>query len=220
LNGDGNHKGGAMNLYNSNVTVSNSNFTGNKAISGGAINFECTSLEKCSLVMNNSRMENNSASVKGGSIFYNYLKPALTGIFHKNNTAPYGNNYASYPVRIGLINSTMGDEIIFDNVGSGINLPDTVKFALLDHDDQITTLEASSQISITSINQSEARVEGNNVVQVINGVATFESLSAVATPGSRNLKFKISSKILRDKKIQQMNNITGTQPEVTMNFRF
>ena len=35
--------GGAISLFNSEVIIKNSTFTGNKAIKGGAISFECTS---------------------------------------------------------------------------------------------------------------------------------------------------------------------------------
>ena len=49
---------------------------------------------------------NNSASINGGAIYYNYDSPVLEGMnTFENNSAYYGNDIASYSIQANLIES-------------------------------------------------------------------------------------------------------------------
>jgi len=213
-------KGGAFNLFNSKVDISNSSFNSNKALRGGAISFEWDSLTKCSLDLNNNTFENNIAIEHGGAINYNYLNPSSTGNTFRNNSAQYGNNFASYPVRIGKINSMANEKIYLTNVGPGITLSSGLELALIDYDNQVISTDQSSQILIIAKNQSNSRIGGTNAIVVKNGIANFDSLSAVSEPGSPNIPFLVSSQGIDESKVLSVFNSTVTQPDLIMDFRF
>ena len=213
-------RGGALTLLNSEVTIRNSSFYLNKAEEGGSISFECTSLERWKLEVSNSTFINNTAIVKGGVIYYNYLRPVLSDILFENNTAPYGNNYASYPVRIGKRGSSKTDTIILNEVGPGIILSEPLELVLFDPDDQITVLEETDQITITSLNTSETLISGINSAAIKKGVANFDALSVKAEPGSTNMAFRMSSNVINTKKVQEVFNGEIVQQNIFMDFRF
>jgi len=55
--------------------------------------------------MNN--FTNNSAIIEGGALKYISKRPTAINInFYSANSAKYGNNIASYPIRIHLFNAT------------------------------------------------------------------------------------------------------------------
>ncbi len=83
----------------------------------------------------------NSAEVEGGALKYTSKRPQnITQNIYSRNSASYGHNIASYPVRIRIFN---GSNIFpFDTLYSLINevsnseISHTLKFGLFDTDNQ------------------------------------------------------------------------------------
>ncbi|CAI2362983.1 unnamed protein product [Moneuplotes crassus] len=212
--------GGAIRLLNSNITIDNSLFIRNHAIQGGAISFSCISKNNCYLDVQNSTFSMNIASKLGGAIYYDYTPPNKTDVVFLNNSAPYGQDLASYPFRIGLLGSTQDGDIKLDSIGSGIVIEPPLKLALFDYDNQIMNQDSSSQLIITSADLSKGTISGTNVDIVKNGVATFDEVKATATPGSTSIKFKVSSKIFDKNKLSDVFNKSSGDTNIIINFRY
>ena len=212
--------GGALLIQDSEVTIHNSVFKANKAISGAAVSYLCKSIRKWSLLVGNSTFIENKATEKGGAIYYNYKNPVIDGLTQFNlNLAPYGNNLASYPVRIGLINSTNSDYILLNNITSGIKFETPLELALLDNDNQVMVMDNSSVINILPLH-SNASVKGINVVAVKEGIALFDSLIVVSEPGSKNIEFTISSKSIDSNKVALAFNNKIVQSKILIDFSY
>ena len=212
--------GGAIYLRNSDVNIYNTTFQSNKALSGGAISFKCSSLDLWNLNVQNCTFRDNIGLEQGGAIYYNYLNPTLRDNLFTNNTASYGENFASYPVKVGLVGQPHNGTITVNDVGSGIELEEDLEIALFDFDDQIMSLDITSQIIILSNDQTSHQIGGTNGVVVKNGIATFNSLSATSDPGSSNKLFSVSSRTIDLDKISTIYGNSITQPTMVMNFRY
>jgi len=212
--------GGALSLFNSEASIFNSTFNNNSAVQGGAISLSCTSLLKCKLMINETSFSNNSAKIKGGAIFYDYMFPIENNVTFVNNTASYGPNHASYPVRVGRVNSTKDSQLSMNDVGPGITLEQPLSLALIDNDDQVMVLDNESQLIILSKDPTKANVGGTNAVLLRDGIGTFDQLSAIAKPGSTSIKFSVSSTTLDKNKITSLFNTSDTDEELVMNFRY
>jgi len=70
----------------------------NIAENGGAIFPSCISV--CSFSYYWVNFTNNVALVKGGAYFYPERRPILESIYFENNTANYGDDIGSLPVKI------------------------------------------------------------------------------------------------------------------------
>ena len=213
-------KGGALNFINCEINIQNSTFIGNKAEQGGAISFEWTSINLCNLSLSNSTLIGNTGIKEGGAIYYNYRPPTIQNVHFDNNSAPYGNNLASYPYRIGLINSSKGDEIILNDVGSGIVLENSLKLALFDFNDQIMVQDSLSQLIIVAEDPEKGTTSGFNTAVAKKGISIFQGLSAIARPGSLSVKFVVSTKAIDKQKLLDVFNITQTEEVVVINFRY
>ena len=130
---------------------------------------------------------------------------------YENNSAEYGNNIASYPVKIQMADTdtdTDSDELVMNNVGSGIQLDEPLGLKLVDYDNQTMVLDNSTQILIHSINQTQTAVKGFNAEILNQGVATFDGILFVSSPGSANVEFSVECKAIDTEKIA---DIFGTQ---------
>ena len=78
----------------------------------------------------------NIAQENGGGIKYDVYRPTLMNNTFDNNTAVYGPNIASYPIKIKE-KDTSSEQIVVNNIGSGVTNNISVNFALYDHDGQI-----------------------------------------------------------------------------------
>jgi hypothetical protein len=218
-NGGQNITGGALLLQNSNLTIINSSFTGNSADVGGAIAFTCSDLTICSLSLENIELVNNCALVKGGGIYYDYRRPTFTDITFTNNSASYGNEIASYPVRIKEISSD-SNKIFLDHVGPSIKLKAPLILKLVDYDDQTMVLDSSSQILIQPANRSISSLSGFNSESLHQGIAIFENITFLAKPGSQNTTFLTFSKAINVNKIKKAFKDVRLENEIIVNFRF
>jgi predicted outer membrane repeat protein len=209
-------KGGVIYMHNSELTISTSQFTSNKAQIGGAIHFDCTSTTRCKLEISGTTFKLNEAKSKGGAIYYEYRRPTLTNNTFENNSAAYGPDLASYPVKIQMLDHS---ESVISNVGSNTVYEETLNFALLDYDNQTMVLNNVNQIIINPVNSSQASVVGTNAVLLKNGVASFTNLVAIAQPGSQNIKFQASSKAINNAKINQIYGSAVSDNFINFNFR-
>ena len=157
---------------------------------------------------------------EGGAIFYNFQPPTTDKVIFNNNSAPYGNNFGSYPYRIGLVDSTQREEIVLNDIGSGIVFETPLKLALFDFNNQVMVLDSSSQFIIVPGNSSKGTISGFNTAVTNKGISTFEGLSIVAKPGSKAVKFIASTKSIDKNKIFNIFNISNIDQVIVMNFRF
>lgn len=118
---------------NSNITVDNCTFTNNQAKNGGAIKLDCNYLVPCHSLISNSRFINNSAIKDGGAIKFISFPPILTNNSFENNFGIYGNDIASYPVKImRVFGNKLEDFTSLYNVPSGEKLEYSIFLAIVD----------------------------------------------------------------------------------------
>ena len=212
--------GGAVYLFDSNVVTMHSNlFINNTANQGGAIYFQCSQVDQCQLNITDVQFVRNMAVRQGGAIYYDYVRPTLFNVIYQENMAQYGPNIASYPVKIKLINLTE-DDVYLRNVGSGIAYEQTLNFGLYDFDDQIMVLDNSNQITISPVDSQASSISGTNVGLLSQGVASFDNLIFVSTPGSTNVLYRATSKVIDTTKIQNVFGQTISDNNIYIDFRF
>ena len=95
--------GGAICIFDQNVTINNNSFLNNQASNGGAISCINSRNMTISILIKSNKFESNFASVSGGAIKWLNNLPNIddSNIFIKNH-AKYGNNIATYPIRLKL----------------------------------------------------------------------------------------------------------------------
>ena len=210
--------GGALNIIDSKVVISNSTFSRNTAESGGAINYQCSSFGVWSLVMSKSTFDSNNATSKGGAIYYNYNRPSMQNITFINNRATYGNNIASYAVKIRF-EGRPEDLVELNNYTSGSIYPQ-YKLSLFDYDDQTMVLDNVNQISITPAYRSTTSIKGTSQVVVHAGVSTFDNFILIAKPGSTSIYLNAASRAIDSAKIANVFGPSAFSNLITANFRF
>lgn len=183
--------GGAIIIDNSNVTISNSSFSSNSAIEGGAIYYICSTSSYCSAAISNSTFTSNIAAESGGAVYYTLYRPEFSDNNYVNNTALYGPNIASYAVKI-KIKSSNSDKMYFTNVGSGILYDQEFTLALYDHDGQLMVLDSASPITITGSDTGSIALETTSL-KVKSGEATFSDIIFKHKPGSTGIRFNVAS---------------------------
>ena len=156
--------------------------------------------------------------IQGGAIYYNLYRPYMSQNMFENNTAQYGSNIASYPIKIVLVDN-QSDGIILSDVASGQVYSPALRFKLVDHDDQIITIDNASTIKIRSIGENMS-VSGFAQSVVNQGEASFDQLVFQAKPGSQNVEFQITSLALDFDKISLQNNNTSSQAKINASFRY
>ena len=135
-----------------------------------------------------------------------------------NNYASYGSNIASYAIKIKL-NNSYSDDIILENVGSGVLYDQTLDFILIDADNQTMVLDSSSQIEIKSFS-SDTLVSGINAVKANQGAVSFSSLYFTSNPGDTNVEFEITSKALDTEILKLQFGADYSQAPITVSFRY
>ena len=174
-----------------NITVVNTIFIGNKAVTGAGIQARCLSSLPWFTILQNVTFQNNIASQNGGAIYYDQYRPEMTNVTFINNTAPSGPDISSYPVKV-VLTGTNSSFINLTNVASGQTQDVNLKFSVVDYDNQLSTTTSGGRIIISSA-VNNTSVLGLSSAGIVNGSATFTSLIFVANPGSTNVPFKISS---------------------------
>jgi len=200
------------------VSVSESTFQNNNALEGGAIYYECSLKRTCQVTISNSTFTNNIALTKGGAIMYTFYRPTLIKNTFTTNTASYGQNIASYPVKVSVKDSP-DDSIELTNVGSGIVYATSITMALYDYDNQITSLENTSQIVLTG-NSTGSSVLGINSKRVLGGQATFDSVEFISAPGAKNVIFNIVSPVVVLSKLRLAYGSDFSLNKINVDFRY
>ena len=212
--------GGGVYLQDSEVNFENTTFEGNRATSGGAIAHLCSSISKCSLKISNSILKGNSVSLKGGAIYYNFRPPQIgNGNTFSNNSASYGNNLGSFPVRIGKIGSKNGEPMRIKDATSGLRIKTPIELAIFDFDNQVMELDSSSQINIFPISKNTS-IKGINTAIVKKGSALFNNLVVVSEPGSNRNELEISSNIIDKAKVALAFDNQIVHPKLIIDFNY
>ncbi|CAI2380520.1 unnamed protein product [Moneuplotes crassus] len=185
------HFGGAIQMKDSNGTILNNEFALNTAESDGAIGISCSLSLVCKSSIMSNTFANNKAVKQGGAIHYDMFRPILRNNSFINNSAVYGSIISSYAVKIKQKGAQDGPLILSD-IGSGIAYQNTLVLTLYDHDDQIYSLDSSSQIVISG-NSSGTNVLGFKAVKATSGEATFTDLRFISSPGDKEVLFDIES---------------------------
>ena len=220
-NGNIQRDGGGLQISDSVIKIRDTKFLKNLARAGSGISFSCSSMILCSLDINDVIFQDNKAGLKGGSIYYDYARPIFGGnVTHTNNTAQYGNNIASYPIKIAFKDSPTTEMKIL-NLGSGIAYEKELELALFDADNQIMTLENAHQIILTSIvNSSQATVRGFNSAALRKGIAKFDNFIVVAQPGMLNIFVSATSKAIDKNKLSSIAGVTVQDDLIEVGLRY
>ena len=133
---------------NSNVTITNTIFYGNTARKGAAYYHSCSGRPFCRNEFINVTFENNVALEFGGAIYYDIYRPLMTNVTFKNNSAVYGPNIASYPVKV-IRTDTNSTAFTLDNVASGQTYTKSIELSLVDFDNQIASDTNSGVVSVS-----------------------------------------------------------------------
>jgi hypothetical protein len=107
------------------------------------------------------------ATTKGGAIYYNLYRPTMTNVTFLFNSAPYGNNIASYPVKI-VDAISLSTDIILTGIASGQIIPTEIQFMVVDIDNQISSVSNGGRVTIDAIS-SGAFALGENSASFIAG---------------------------------------------------
>ena len=170
--------------------------------------------------MDSSTFNKNIAQIKGGAIYYDLYRPELSNNTYHNNTAQYGSNIASYPIKIKLKGSDQNiTRIALDNVVSGQIHSPSFQFDLVDHDDQIVSTDNSSTVKINNIH-NDTSVDGVKVVAVSQGSASFDEVIFKAKPGSNNIIFEVTSTAINNDTLDLQYNGTIIQNSINTSFRY
>jgi predicted outer membrane repeat protein len=219
-NGDSKvHYGGAMMLLNSDLTIIDSLFSNNIAQIGGGISHRCRSLTLWHLKLGTTKFESNNATIKGGAIYYDYKRPEFENVTYVNNSADYGPNIASYPVKI-LLNDSNSEHMVLNNIGSKIQLETPLNLKLVDYDGQTMNQNNFNQILIQATDEKISSISGFNSELLREGVVTFHAIQFVGSPGSKNVKYQASSKAIDKSKIDQVFGSQLSDNQISVNFRF
>ena len=216
--------GGAIDAIDSSISIKNTQFVDNKAQSGAAVSFRCTHIDSCNINISKSSFINNQASIKGGAIYYDFARPTMTDIVFDNNQAEYGEDIASYAVRIVQVGK-MNQNIELSGVASGISLSNSptssnqssLHLVLVDIDDQIMVLVDSSNIKISAIDNS-SEVIGTSEVRANDGLAVFDDIGFLYRPGSENISFVVNSTEIDQNKVQHL--VLPTNDSIHVSFRY
>ena len=209
-------QGGALYLEDTHININNASFNNNVAESGGAIFMGCTDYDSCSSYIEHSQFINNTATQQGGAIQYNFRRPGLNNINFDNNQAMYGQNIASYPVRV-VFNDFINDSMILADVVSGIAYPDTINLTIVDLDNQVMNLLSSGQIKIVGITNG-ASVRGIDSSLLNNGVAQFDNIQFIHMPGQSNINYKAVSNLIDSNKVRYLD--VPTDNTISVSFRY
>ena len=166
---------------------------------------------------------NNTATDKGGAIYYNLQKPTMNLNTFEGNTAEYGPNLASYAVKI-VEYHTKSNKVKLENIASGLQYDKELYLSVIDADDQVMNLENEYTINIVASDFNSA-VLGISSVRMINGTSHFNNLIFANKPGNSNVKFEMTSKLLDQQQIKygvelSTQNQSLYENNIFVNFRF
>lgn len=143
----------------------------------------------------------------------------MTNVTFTNNTAPYGDNIASYPVKAILADGTSSASFMINDAPSGQILEEELSFAVVDFDGQTLNSQTSGLMSITGVSP-DARALGLSTAPVIAGVSTFSDVVLQAKPGSKNVEFSVKAFSVDPTLIFKVFGVNTLQEPFYVNFRY
>ena len=182
--------GGAIDFVESSSNISNWTFLNNLAQRGGSIAIRWIKYDTWENKIYLSKFSLNNANIKGGAITYENRRPEMINNTYLNNSAAYGPNIASYPVKIVEYSSSNMSTYLKD-ASSGVALKSNLIFAIKDYEDQ-TIPDDSYSIKILPITQNSS-ISGYDSAKTINGLATFKNLIFIKEPGAQHIQFEATS---------------------------
>jgi hypothetical protein len=183
--------GAAIYSQFSNFTLQDSTFDSNKANNGPAVTISCSTDYQWETTISNNTFTNNQATSRGGAIYYNMNRPQFSDNVYSNNSALYGQDVASYAVRI--VNEVDDSNIInLNDVGSGIQYTKGIELSLVDYDNQRMVLDNESTIKITP-SSANSTISGIDYAKVTAGVANFDELIFESKAGTSGKIYTLNS---------------------------
>ena len=167
--------GGAIFTDNVKIRIENCEFTNNSAWqdNGGALYLNCADYEDCVIDVVNNVFTRNRAEVNGGAIKWNDIMPRfLTSNQFTENVALYGNDIASFPVKIQRVNTTGRLLEALPTLPSGQSAGVQLEYALIDHIDQVVKSDNSSEGEIMPYD-SHTTVSGSTKITATDGILKF-----------------------------------------------
>jgi predicted outer membrane repeat protein len=179
--------------YNSSIT--GSSFSNNSALKGGGLYLSSSENQRLSgqLQIANSSFMSNSASTQGGGIYWTGSQPQLTNLTYSNNSALYGPDIASFAYSMQLLTSRRLADL---EVASGQSIDWSIQVALVDHYDQVISIDNSSSGAITPYTSSGVSIIGNTKVVAEQGIFTFTNLLVSTQPDSQASFYFTSDSVL------------------------
>ena len=171
----------------------------------------------CSMMISNSEFQSNSAEV-GGAIKYSLYRPQMNNVTFLNNSANYGPNIASYPIKVGINNIT-DSTITLNNVASGQIYSSSLYMTLLDYDLQKIKINNTRDILITPAT-SNATIKGNFIKTISDGSLVMDGVVFSAIPGSKQMRYNLTTDQIDDQRTLMAYGTNFTTPTISANFRF
>mmetsp|Transcript_6815 Transcript_6815/g.12317 ORF Transcript_6815/g.12317 Transcript_6815/m.12317 type:complete len:2246 (-) Transcript_6815:168-6905(-) len=190
---------GALITSNCNLTLSNSLFFNNSALTlddniaeGGAVFIKCPSRACKSTIMETEFLENHS-DLKGGSIAWKDIAPTVLNLTFANNSALYGKDIASAPAKIAISLNKRRLESAFEiTPGAKLSLP--ISFGVFDERGEQVLTDNETIVYLRPLNDS-VEVIGLSALPVYQGEAKFEGITIFAWPNS-SFKLEVSTSLI------------------------
>ena len=210
-------KGGSMLFINSNFTIDSSLFYKNTANYGAGIYITCQFNPMCVTSISNTTFSNNYAQNSGGGFIYDLYRPTLSNIVFINNSALYGPNIASYPIKIKIGDTSINTVTVNDAVSGQVTQAFT--FNILDFDDQVITLDSVSKITVRP-STAGAQIDGKSIGVANAGVVYMDRVVLISMPGSTNVVFSVTPSTINVDIAKAVYGDNYKLPSIIANFRY
>ena len=107
--------------------------------------------------------------------------------------------------------------IVLDNVASGIRYSENIALRLVDYDGQTMNLVNNSQIKISPITDN-ARMLGIDSASLVNGEAEFDNLQFVYIPGQQDIQYIATCNLIDSNKVSYLD--LPTNDTISVSFRY
>ena len=140
--------------------------------------------------------ENNTATTMGAALYWFDTYPTFANNTLKGNSAPYGSEIASFPIRLCLLhpNNSLITYLSQDTqplvlsllqVGSGQVYDGVLRLGLVDQYDNIVTKDSSSSANIRASEKGgNSSLSGSIQVDAIEGIFEFKDVTFLGNPKS------------------------------------
>jgi len=174
---------------------------------GGAVYSVCEYAIFCEFKVIGNVFTDNKATRKGGAVFWYDAYPNIASNTMHNNSAAYGADIASFPIRLVPYNSLSGlSDYLYNgtiplagtmqNVASGHVSSEVLQYALVDHYGNIVSGDFTSSAQLLTSTEN-VTISGNTQAVATNGVFTFSKLTFKAQPNTQQV-FQISTSAISE----------------------